>query len=183
MNFGPALKKAWNVLDESNLPKAGSIRFLSNEYQIDLDSKRVTRSSSGATAEEALSLLILHYIIRKTASLPPPTGEWLSLSELSVAVGFDNAFKQRAVEFLVGKYGSDPQGIYRALDKAPGRKLDQADAAIVIEVFDGVPALIELWKADDEFGPDGNLLFDRNITGIFCSEDIVVLAETVAQSL
>ena len=183
MKLEPALQKAWGILTEANLPRTISVRFLSHGYAVDIDNRKIRLSSSGATADEGLSLLILHYLARKLTSLPPPTGEWLSLSGLSVAVGLDNAFKKRAVELLVEKYGSNPRGIYRVLETAPGRRIDQADAAIVLDVFEGVPALIQLWKADDEFGPEGNLLFDRNVTGIFCSEDIVVLAEVVARHL
>ncbi|MDH4163921.1 MAG: DUF3786 domain-containing protein [Nitrospirota bacterium] len=183
MNPEAALKKAWDLLGESNPLKRLSVRFLSHEYLVDLDTRSIVNPSTGASAEDGLGLLILHYLARRASGLPPQTGAWLSLSELSVATGFDNAFKKQAIAVLVDKYGCDPQGIYRVLERAPGRKLVQADAAIVVEVFEGVPALIELWTADDEFGPDANLLFDRNVTGIFCSEDIIVLAEAVARNL
>ena len=43
--------------------------------------------------------------------------------------------------------------------------------------------LITIWKADDEFGPDANILFDKNITKIFCIEDTVVLTEIVAHTI
>jgi len=54
--------------------------------------------------------------------------------------------------------------------------VQQADAAITIQAFEGVPVLIEVWAGDDEFGPEANLLFDRSIRKIFCTEDIAVLA-------
>jgi len=38
-------------------------------------------------------------------------------------------------------------------------------------------------KADEEFGPDANILFDKNISGIFCTEDIVVLTELIVHLL
>jgi hypothetical protein len=49
--------------------------------------------------------------------------------------------------------------------------------------FEAVPILIELWEADEEFGPEANILFNKTITKIFCVEDIVVLAEVVARTV
>jgi hypothetical protein len=54
---------------------------------------------------------------------------------------------------------------------------------VIIEAFEGVPVLIKAWKADSEFGPDANIYFDKSITGIFCTEDIVVLAGMIASQL
>ena len=52
-----------------------------------------------------------------------------------------------------------------------------------MEAFPEVPILVTIWKADEEFKAEANLLFDRSIRGIFCTEDIVVLAELVARAL
>jgi hypothetical protein len=49
--------------------------------------------------------------------------------------------------------------------------------------FEGVPALVKVWKPDEDFGPDANIYFDRSIREIFCTEDIVVLAGIIAASL
>jgi len=35
-------------------------------------------------------------------------------------------------------------------------------------------------RGDEEFGPEANILFDKSITDIFCTEDIVVLSEHAA---
>jgi hypothetical protein len=40
-----------------------------------------------------------------------------------------------------------------------------------------------LWKGDEEFPPEGNILFDSSITGYLPVEDIVILAETVVWKL
>jgi len=53
----------------------------------------------------------------------------------------------------------------------------------VVDVFKGVPVLVELWAGDDEFGPEANMLFDKSIRDIFCIEDIVVLGGFVASVL
>jgi len=43
--------------------------------------------------------------------------------------------------------------------------------------------LIKLWRQDTEFGPDANMYFDASIKNIFCTEDIVMLAQIVSSQL
>ena len=52
-----------------------------------------------------------------------------------------------------------------------------------MEVFEKVPVQIILWRGDDEFGPEANLLFDRSIARIFQTEDIAVLGGFIAHQL
>jgi len=46
-----------------------------------------------------------------------------------------------------------------------------------------VPIGLVLWRGDEEFTPEGNVLFDASITGYLPVEDIVILAETVVWKL
>ncbi|MBW1912080.1 MAG: DUF3786 domain-containing protein, partial [Deltaproteobacteria bacterium] len=38
------------------------------------------------------------------------------------------------------------------------------------------PLALVLWKGDDEFPPEGNILFDKNISKILSAEDMAWLA-------
>jgi hypothetical protein len=40
-----------------------------------------------------------------------------------------------------------------------------------------------IWKGDDEFPPEGNILFDRNILQILSAEDIAWLSGMVVYPL
>jgi len=62
-------------------------------------------------------------------------------------------------------------------------EVDLADVGIIVETFEKVPLLIEMWRGDEEFGPEVNVLFDKSITDIFCTEDIVILSEFVAHAI
>ena len=68
-------------------------------------------------------------------------------------------------------------------ERFKAKKVQLADAAIVIEIFQKVPLLITFWRADEEFGPECNVLFDTSISDIFCTEDVVVLSEFVAHNI
>ena len=65
----------------------------------------------------------------------------------------------------------------------PGEITDKGDVGVIIHPFKEVSILITMSRADEEFGSDSNILFDKNISEIFCTEDIVVLTEMVVHLL
>jgi hypothetical protein len=184
MGYEAALKKAWDVLAELKPQGSISVKFLADEYSVGLKNRQALSLSCNIPAKDFSAILILHYLACKLKGLPPVAGEWLPFRELAGIEGYYPAFRKRSVEPIIAKYGKNPQGIFEAIGRLPAKKFNAADASgIVVEAFEGVPALVKLWAADDEFGPDANIFFDRSITGIFCTEDIVVLAGMIAGQL
>jgi len=183
MSYDIAINKAWDELAKLNPGRNFSVKFLADEYTIDLESKKVFSLSCNVAAKDFSVILILHYLVQKLKGLPALTGEWVTFRELSGIEGYYPAFKNRAIEPIIRKYGNNPQGLLQTLDRLPGKKVMESDISIVLEAFEQVPVLIKFWRADEEFAPDANMLFDKSITKIFCTEDIVVLAGFVAASL
>lgn len=166
MSYEAAIKKAWDDLRESGAPQNTSVKFLAGEYSVDLENKKVLSLASNAPAKDFTAILILHYLKAKTKGLPALTGTWLPFRELAGIEGYYPAFKKRAIEPMIKKYGNLSQ-----------------DKNITIEAFAGVPVLVKLWAEDAEFGPDANMFFDQSVMRIFCVEDIVVLAGIIAGSV
>lgn len=183
MGLEPALKKSWEDLLASGISGRVRVTFVGGEYAVDAARREVVSLPGGAPAEDHVSILILHYLARRSAGLPAPRGEYLGFHGLSAVPGFAEGFKKRATDLLLERYGEDPSGLGSVPQRLPAVWIDRADVAIVVDAFEGVPVVIELWKATDEFAPEANLLFDKSITKIFCVEDIVVLAEVVARAV
>jgi len=183
MSYEAALQKGWEDLSKLNSDNILIVKFLADEYTVDFGEKKVISLSCNVPAKDFTVVLILHYLAHKLKGLPILTGEWVTFKELSGVEGYYSAFRNRAIEPIIRKYGSHPEGIFAALDRLPAKRVDQGDVGIVLEAFAGAPVLITLWRSDDEFGPQGNMLFDKSITRIFCTEDIVVLAGFIASQL
>ena len=183
MGYAVAINKAWEDLLKLDPPESLSLKFLADEYTIDCRQKKIFSLSCNVPAKDFAAILILHYLAQKLKGLPELTGEWVSFKELSGIQGYAEAFRKRAIEPIIIKYGKSPESILAVLERLPAKKAGQADVSIVVEVFAGVPALVELWRGDAEFEPEANILFDQSISRIFCTEDIVVLAQFVAMSL
>jgi hypothetical protein len=183
MSYQLALDKAWEDLLQLGPPQTIAVKFLADEYALDTSLRKITSLSCNVAAKDFTAILILHYLTQKLKGLTGLTGEWLSFKELSGVEGYLPAFKKRAIEPIIRKYGSHPEGILEVLERLSGKRVDQADIGLVLEVAAGIAVLITLWRGDAEFGPEANMLFDKSIVKIFCTEDIVVLAGLIASQL
>lgn len=183
MSYAAAIEKSWGELLSLNPGKNISVKFLADEYTVNIDEKNVLSLSCNAAAKDFTAILILHYLSQKLKGLPRLSQEWVSFKELSGVQGYYPAFRKRSIEPIIRKYGAHPENLLAALERLPAKRISQGDVGIVLEVFDGVPVLVTLWRGDDEFGPEANILFDKSIGRIFCTEDIVVLAGIIATQL
>lgn len=183
MGYGVAIDKAWQELAKLSRGGLPALKFLADTYSIDPDQKRVISLSCNVAAKDYTTILILHYLVRQIEGLPALTNEWVTFKELSAVEGYYPAFRSRAIEPIIRKYGSNPEGLLSALDRLPAKRVNQGDIGIVLEAFERVPVLITFWRPDEEFGPEANMLFDKSINQIFCTEDIVVLAGLIVSQL
>jgi hypothetical protein len=176
MGYQAALDKSWNALETAGLCKTETVSFFTEEFQVDTASRTV-RDSSGKPAKDFVAVLLLHYLKQRLAGLPRLTGDWISFKELDGGELYYPAFRKRSIDGVLRKYGANVNGIFSVLEKMPSaKKIDQGDAAVVVEAFGAVPLQVIIWEGDEEFSADATILFDRAISGIFSTEDIAVLA-------
>jgi hypothetical protein len=185
MGYDQALERAWNEIAALSGKKKFSLKFLADEYEIDYEQKRILSLSCNVPAKEFLSIILLHYLIQKQKSgvLPQPGGDWVDFRQIEGGDAYYPAFQKRVIGTLLRKFAARPDALWEVIERLPAKKAQVGDRGVVIEAFPEVPVLVTLWKADEEFKAEANLLFDRNIRGIFCTEDIVVLAELVVRAL
>ena len=183
MEYQVALLKAWENLQKSAQNTQYSLPFLNDTYSVDLEKRTVFCESCNVGAKPFYSIIILHYLAKRETHLEVATGEWMSFKELPGGQGYYSNFKKRVLEVIVRKYRDQPDALLNLSERFSTRKEDLADSSIVLNVAQGVSVLINFWRGDDEFGPEANVLFDKNISKIFCTEDIVVLAEIIAHSI
>lgn len=138
-----------------------------------------------ARGSEQLSLrdklLILHYF--NTAKGTPPTNRLVTFRELPDGPVYFPTFTKRTVKPIVDRFGHEPELLTRAAEFLGGRESRYGDVGITITAFPRVSITIALWKGDEEFPANGNVLFDANINDYLPTEDITVLSETVAWKL
>lgn len=60
------------------------------------------------------------------------------------------------------RFEADPDGFRRACLALQGRPFPQGDIAYAVELFDGLPVLLQLWFGDEEFPANLRFLWDEN---------------------
>jgi hypothetical protein len=127
-------------------------------------------------------VLLLHYLSGcRGAAI---SGEWISYKEVPDGKFYLDAFLRRAKNPMVQGFGTQPELLVTLAQEAYGaRPFDQGDLSVVVQALPMVPVALILWKEDDEFPPEGNILFDRSVSEILSAEDIAWLAGMVVYPL
>lgn len=185
MSYALAVDRAWKDLAVIAKERRFSVGMLSDIYDIDLDTKLIISASCNVPAKDYIAILLLHYLAQKLTfgKLPELSGEWIDFNQIEGGEGYYPAFRKRTIEHVISKYGSDPDRLLKAIERMPAKRADLGDVSIVVYPFKEVSILVKMSMADEEFGPDANILFDKNISGIFCMEDIVVMTELIVHQL
>jgi len=183
MGYEGALNLAWDFLEKHKAQDSYAVKFLADEYSIDTQKRIVMSSSCNVPVHNHTAILILHYLAAFLKGLPDVTGKWISFPELDGGKGYLPTFKQRAIDPIVRKYGKNPEGLLDLVERFSAKRIQIADIGIALEAFPKIPALITLWKADEEFSAEVNMLFDANIKEIFPTEDVVVMAGLIAKEI
>jgi hypothetical protein len=157
------------------------VDYLNQPYHITITDCRVLLGDTGTEASLRDKILILHYFTLAKGS--PATGKLITYKQLQGGVSYFPAFSQRAITPLVKKFGKKTELLIKAAAKLGGCEADGGDVSVTINAFARVPITLVLWKGDEEVAPNGNILFDANISDYLCTEDVAVLTETIIWKL
>ena len=127
-------------------------------------------------------VLLLHYL--NLAEDVKISGEWIAYQEVPDGKFYLDAFLRRAKIPMVQGFGNHPELLVKLAKEVYGATpLDQGDLAVAIQALPRVPVALILWKGDDEFPPEGTILFDRTVSQVLSAEDIAWLAGMIIYPL
>jgi len=134
---------------------------------------RDRQSGKDLTPQE--QVLILHYLAGAQGNVL--TGKWISYQEIPDGRFYMDAFVRRAKNPLVGTFGSKTELLRDlALSAYGASPFDHGDVSVLFHAFPYVPVVFIIWEGDDEFPPDGNILFDESVSQVLSAEDAAWLA-------
>jgi len=157
------------------------IDYLNQPYHIMIPEGKIVLEDSGTETPLRDKILILHYFTGAKGT--PATGKSIAYKQLQGGVSYFPAFSQRVIGPLVKNFGRGPELLRNAAAKLGGCEADYGDLSVTINAFDQVPITLVLWKGDEEVAPNGNMLFDANISDYLSTEDVTVLSETIVWKL
>jgi hypothetical protein len=183
MTYTAALEKGWNELKALSAQERHSVTFLGDTYEVDMAARTVISLSCNVPAKDFAAILLLHYLAGSLKGGYRVSGEWISFKEMEGGEIYYPAFRESSIKPILRKYGEKPEALAVAAERLKARKVTAGDAAIEIDAFKDVAIRVIVWKGDDEFGPEAQMLFDSNIARIFPTEDVAVLSRIIARTL
>lgn len=158
-----------------------ALRFLREKWDITYPDGWVTRQDTGSPAKEALSLLLLHYLVH--ADGHPLAVCWVAFRELPDGLIYDQAFRRRVEPPLLAHFGDRPERLRVAATALGGEALPLGDLAFRFDALPKVPLALIWHRGDEEFPPAFSLLFDGAAGHYLPTEDLAVLGGMLVGAL
>jgi hypothetical protein len=157
------------------------IDYLNQSYRISFPDGEVSSATGGEDVPIKDKILILDYFTRAKGT--PLSEKKITYKELHDGLNYFDTFAKRTIQPLVTFFGSQPEQLLKTARILGGQKADYGDAAVTINAFSRVPVTIVLWHGDEEFAPEGSLLFDSTIADYLTNDDIHTLCEDITWKL
>jgi hypothetical protein len=158
-----------------------TIDYLNQPYQIKLPDIEISIANSDEEVPLKDRILLLHYLIQARGT--PLAAKSITYKELPEGISYFRTFQKRAIKPIIDHFGNNPAQLVEAAKGMGGQKAGYGDAAVTINAFKNVPITFVLWRGDEEFPPDGSIIFDATVTDYLSIEDINVLSERIAWKL
>jgi hypothetical protein len=174
-------QKAGVQYQASDSQKVITVKYLNQGYAVTLPEVSVSLADSKDEVPIRNKVIILHYL--GGAKGTPSSNKLITYKELPGGNVYYPTFLKRTVNPLLRYFGEEPDLLIEAAGQLGGYKVEQGDVGVTIDAFSRVPVTLVFWRGDEEFGADGSIVFDANISDYLSSEDITVLCETVTWKL
>ena len=164
----------------------GSLRldFLNREALIDAADYAVRWADQAEGEEFSLTdaVMLLHYL--QGAKGVGPTGEIVAYRQIPGGEFYTAAFRKRAEIPLVKTFGFKPGLLLKAAPKLGGVPKDGlGDEGAIFRVLPNIDILTVIHLGDDEFEPDGQVLFDKSVSHALSIEDVAWLGSALVYRL
>ena len=161
--------------------QAIAVDFLNRSYRVALPEIALTFEDSEEEVILRDKILILHYLT--TAKGTPLADKLIAYKELPEGTNYFPTFYQRSIRPLASHFGAEPSRLADAARVMGGDEVNYGDTAVTVNVFPRLPLTLILWRGDDEFSPEGSILFDSTVSDYLPVEDIIVVSESLVRRL
>ncbi len=157
------------------------LEYLNQSYQITLPDIDISLVDNEQEVPISDKILILHYFTQAKGT--PITNKIIAFKELPEGTNYFLTFSKRAIKPLLDNFGREPERLIDVAQKLGGHRASYGDVAVTINAFSYVPITLILWRGDEEFAPEGSVLFDSTISDYLSTYATTVLCETISWKL
>jgi len=169
-------------IEKANKPDSIQIVFLNRMVNISWPDLIFTQDSDKEIKIKE-KILILHYL--NNARKEDLTGELIAYQEIPSARFYLNAFNARSRDPFIAAFGENPDKLpVVAQELFAAQIASMGDISVTIQAFPKVPITFIIWRGDEEFPPNGTILFDSSIKdNLLSAEDISELVSMIVYPL
>ncbi len=162
--------------------KTVELRFLNRPLTVAWPGLGCAFRDSGDEVPIQQQILLFHYLLG--AGGRAISGRWIAYQEVPDGKFYLDAFLRRSKIPFVQALGARPELLPELAGRAFGAQpIQQGDVGVEVRALPLVPVALILWRGDEEFPPEGNILFDDSIVHMLSAEDIAWLAGMVVYPL
>ena len=156
---------------------AFTIRFIGQTYTITWPDYTISAGDDDAFALRKLpaQTFLLRYLLEGKHLLPG--GIWKTFQQLPWGEVYLTPFNGRCIRRSAFTFGRDPGKFAAACRKLGAEEIGQGDAGFEFAVLQDYRIRICVWEADEEFGPNAQIMFSDNFAAGFLAEESVAAAE------
>ncbi len=156
------------------------VPVLGDVFGVDLAMRRIV-TSAGEEVGLHWGILVLHYLA--VAERPEPMEPSVTFADLATARSYAGVYDGRVIKRLCYTAGRDLETLTAGAESLGAQPADGGDAAFGFQPFPRITVRLVWHAPDDEFPASATLLLPENIESYLCSEDIVVLSESLVARL
>lgn len=126
--------------------------------------------------------VILHYLER--ASGVQLSGNLVTFQEVESGAFYLPIFKARVLTPFLEAFGRRPDSMVEVAKRYfNGEERGHGHRSVTVFALPYVPITLVLWEGDEEFPPDGTLLYDSTVSQYLSTEDITLMSEMLVRGL
>jgi len=122
-------------------------------------------------------ILFLRYLL--DGKYVPAGGSYQTYREMPWGEVYLQQFTGRCIKRFAFSYGFKPDLLRKVAEKLPTTPLSRGDVGFELTLMPGLTLQFMLWVGDDEFPPNGQILFSDNFRYAFTAEDMAVVGDIV----
>ena len=169
-------------IEKANEPNSIQIKFLNRMISISWPDLIFSQDSDKEIKIKE-KILILHYL--NNAKKEDLTGELIAYQEIASARFYLSSFNARSRDPFIAAFGENPDKLpVVAQELFAAQIASMGDVSVTIQAFPKVPITFIIWRGDEEFPPNGTILFDSSIKdNLLSAEDISELVSMIVYPL
>jgi len=158
-----------------------SLLLMERVYQIRYPQGEVTCRDNSQSVNLMKKAILLRYL--NNAKEASGEEKLIGFNELPSGSFYNPAFSQNVVKPFIDFFGKKPERLKWAAKRLGGTEVPFGDVGVKISFLPKVKISFVIWKGDDEFSPQGKILFNSHIASYLSTEGIVIASAMVFNEL